>query len=148
MLQARSFILAIALLFFVTVPPPARAQATDGHPPLFVNLTTDDAWRANMALSFARNAQNAGHPVTVFLNVTAVRLASTAIPQTVDPISGKSAQQLLSEILDQGGTVIVCPMCLSHAGVARDTLMDRAQVGSPALTLPALFRPGGQVLSF
>lgn len=148
MLQVRSLILAFALLVFVVAPHQARAQATEDHPPLFVNLTTDEVWRAAMALSFARNAQNAGHPVTIFLNVTAVRLASTALPQTVDPVSGKTAQQLLGEILDHGGTVIACPMCLQHAGVAREALLERVQVGSPQITLPALFQPGGQVLSY
>ncbi len=148
----------LAILIGATAPLPALAQAQPADTqtaqtqaaaePLFVNLTSDDVWRAAMALSFARNAQNQGHPVTVFLNVEAVRLASTAIPQIADSVSGKTAPDMLAEIMTNGGTVLICQMCMAHAGVRPETLIDGVQLGTPQVTLPALFRDGGRSLSF
>lgn len=48
-----------------TVVPPAFAGDTD---PLFVNLTTDDSHRANMAITFGKNQLERGHRLTIFLN--------------------------------------------------------------------------------
>ncbi|MCP5421120.1 MAG: DsrE family protein [Gammaproteobacteria bacterium] len=106
---------------------------------LFVNLTSDDVWRANMALSFAAANIKAGHPVTVFLNVTGVRLAVPKVPASSDGVTGKTAQQLLQEILDAGGKVIVCPMCLKHSGFTPEDLMPGTTLGKPEITLPALY---------
>jgi predicted peroxiredoxin len=101
-----------------------------------------------MALSFARSAQARGHPVTVFLNVNAVRLAArTAAPKDADAgtLAGRSH---LKAILADGGTVIVCPMCLDIAGTPEDRLIAGVQVGRPELTQEKLFAEDVRVMSY
>lgn len=122
------------------------AVAADGK--LFVNLTTDDTWRAGMALKFSETALKKGHAVTVFLNVEAVRLASTKLPQHTNAMTGSTPREMLGAIIAQGGQVIVCPMCMKQAGVADQDLIKGAMVGKPDVTLPALFGDDTRVMSY
>lgn len=48
------------------------------HDPLFINMTTQDSHRSDMAISFGAAQQKLGHPVTIFLNDQGVAVASTA----------------------------------------------------------------------
>jgi predicted peroxiredoxin len=127
---------------------PASAQPAEGDGTLFVNLTSADAWRAGMALSFARNAQGQGHEVVVFLNVEAVRLAAEGLPQPAHLVSGEPLQGMLQAAMADGATVIVCPMCLEVAGIGRDELIDGVTLGGPGVTLPALFGETVRVMSY
>src|SRR5262245_14293849 len=65
-----------------TSDPPAHAQpyltaacARPEDPPLLLHMTTGDSWRGATGLEFARAMLKIGHPVAVFLNLDAVRLA-------------------------------------------------------------------------
>ena len=61
----------------------AAVQAVAGDSdPLFINLTTDDGHRANMALTFGAKQMERGHPLTVFLNDKGVYLGSEAKAET------------------------------------------------------------------
>ncbi len=141
-------LVAAALALLVPVAASAPAAAQDEPMGLFVNLTSADAWRAGMALAFARNVQGRGHPVTVFLNVDGVRIASTEIPSPTNAATGETLRALLEQIIDDGGTVIVCPMCMDLAGVTEAELIDGAQVGGPDITFPALFADNIRVMSY
>ena len=50
-------------------------KAVPGNNPLFINMTTGDSWRGWMGLHFAHATLKMGHPVAVFLNLDAVKLA-------------------------------------------------------------------------
>lgn len=63
-------VLAIWLAFGATL-----AQAADAKPALFVNLTSVDPHRVEMALNLSEAAIERGHATTVFLNIDAVRMA-------------------------------------------------------------------------
>jgi predicted peroxiredoxin len=143
----RLFPISLALylvLLLAGVQPLHAEQKQDG---LFVNLTSDDVWRSSMALSFAASNLDAGHPVTVFLNVTGVRLALANVPMPADAVTGKTPQQLLQAVMEKGGKVIVCPMCLKHTGFTPDDLIPGATMGKPEVTLPALYG-SAQVMSY
>ena len=58
------------------------APADSKADPLFINMTTDDPHRANMALSFGMKQLDLGHPLTVFLNDKGVFVGSTSAPST------------------------------------------------------------------
>lgn len=116
---------------------PARAGD-----PLFVNLTSDESHRAHMALAFSQKVLEAGHPVTVFLNVDAVRIAARGAAKQ------KDNQALLVALLRGGATVIACPHCVEHAGLRPGDLIDGVVVGSPELTQGALFAPDARSLSW
>jgi len=89
----------------------ALAGATD---PLFVNLTTDDAHRAGMAIAFGRNQLDRGHPLTIFLNDKGVFLGSKAKADTFG-----DQQKTLEGLMAKGATVIVChPPAVAHRPTA------------------------------
>ena len=118
----------------------ALAGATD---PLFVNLTTDDAHRANMAIAFGKNQLERGHPLTIFLNDKGVFLGS----KTKAGAFGDQ-QKALEGLMAKGATVIVCPMCMKHYGVTEADLMPGLKVGNPELTGGALFQDNSKSMTW
>ena len=66
------FSLCIAALLTLGWIGPASAGD-----PLFINLTSDESHRANMAISFGSNQLQRDHPLTLFLNDKAVAIGST-----------------------------------------------------------------------
>ncbi|MGB5108493.1 MAG: DsrE family protein [Formosimonas sp.] len=133
--------LLIALALCVgTIATPALAGDTD---PLFVNLTSDDSHRANMAITFGGNQHERGHPLTIFLNDKGVLIGSKAN-------SAKFAdhQKALSELMSKGATVLICPMCMKHYGVKETDLLPGMKVGKPELTGGALFKDNTKTLTW
>lgn len=130
--------LVLALLIGMTTS--AVAGGTD---PLFINLTSDDAHRVDMALSFGKNQLQRGHPLTVFLNDRAVFVGAKAN-------AGKftAQQKLLEELGKAGATLIACPMCMKHYGIPESDLLPGLKVGNPDLTGAALFKDGTQTLTW
>jgi len=132
------------LIFFAlcigTLAAPALAGDTD---PLFVNLTSDDSHRANMAITFGGNQQELGHPLTLFLNDKGVLIGSTV---NADKFS--EHQKKLSELMNKGATVVICPMCMKHYGVKEADLLPGLKVGKPELTGGALFKDNTKTLTW
>lgn len=118
------------------------AQAASGAP-LFVNATTDDPHRARMAIVFAKNQQERGHPITIFWNDRGVLVASV---KNADRFA--MHHELLAPMLSAGAQVLVCPMCMEHFGVAAADLIPGAQVGNPDVTGAALFAPDTRTLTW
>lgn len=137
-------LLALLLGFAAAFPVMADSDKTR----LFVNLTSSEVARAGMALELARNVLKQGHPVTVFLNVDGVRIASPTIPQATNGITGKSLQMMLEDIIAEGGQVIACPMCLRQAGIGESELIKGVEVGKPELTLPAMLGENTRIISY
>ncbi|MCP5196015.1 MAG: DsrE family protein [Gammaproteobacteria bacterium] len=136
---ANTLLLAMALIVS-GLSTPVLAGDTD---PLFVNMTTDDAHRANMAITFGKAQMERGHPLTVFLNDQGVQVGAKA-----NAAKYEEQQKKLTEILSKGGVVIACPMCMKHYGVEESDLLSGIQVGKPELTGAALFKDGTQTLTW
>lgn len=117
-------------------------QAGDGDP-LFLNLTTDDVHRSSMAVGFGVKQQARGHALTLFLNDKGVLLASQAH-------AGRFAEQQkgIAEVLAQGGSVIVCPMCMKYYGMQEAELMPGVKLGGPDLIGAALFKDNTRTLTW
>jgi predicted peroxiredoxin len=133
---ARTLYLVLFLLATLAAFP---ARAAD---PLFVNLTSDDSHRAYMALAFSQKVLEAGHAVTVFLNVDAVKIAAKKAAKH------KDNQALLSALMKGGATVLACPHCVEHAGMKQGDLLDGVRMGTPELTQGALFEANTRSLSW
>lgn len=131
---------ASAVGVFSLLGLPAWAGEAD---PLFVNMTTDDAHRARMALNFSINQQKKGHPVTVFFNDKGVLVVST---KNVDTFAEQ--QKMVRELQAAGGKILVCPMCMKHYGVVEGDLLSGAEVGNPENTGEALFMDNGKTLTW
>jgi len=124
-------------------PRTALVAQTKPAPPLFVNLTSDDAHRVRMALNFARIYQERGHPVTVFLNDKAVHVASKT-----EATKFAEQQNTLSTLAAQGAVVLVCPMCMKHYGVQESNLLPGLRVADADKVGQHLFHPDTRTLSW
>ena len=131
--------LAIALCGSLS-PAPARADNDD---PLFINLTSDDAHRVRMALTFGGHQQARGHALSVFLNDRAVLAASKA---NADKFGEQ--QKMIADLLAKGATILVCPMCMQHYGVKEADLLPGLAVGNPERTGAALFKDDTKTLTW
>jgi sulfur relay (sulfurtransferase) complex TusBCD TusD component (DsrE family) len=116
--------------------------AGDGDP-LFINLTADDPHRANMAITFGRNQQDRGHPLTIFLNDKAVLIGSKG-----NAARFSDHQAKLLDVVARGGTVLICPMCMQHYGVKDADLLPGIKVGSPEITGASLFKENSKTLAW
>ncbi len=139
-MKALQSLLVVVALLVGGIIAPAFAGDTD---PLFVNMTTDDAHRANMAITFGKAQMERGHPLTVFLNDKGVFVGAKA-----NATKYGEPQKKLGEILSNGGVVIACPMCMKHYGVAEADLLPGIQVGKPELTGGALFKDDTKTLTW
>lgn len=111
--------------------------------PLFVNLTTDDSHRAKMGITLGKNQQGLGHPLTIFLNDKAVSIASkNSASRFFDH------QKMLNEIIEEGGDVFVCPVCMDHYGIKQSDLMNGFKIGNPNLIGEMLFRNNTKTLTW
>jgi predicted peroxiredoxin len=111
--------------------------------PLFVNMTTDDSHRANMALTFATNQLKLGHPVTVFLNDKGVFVGSTTNAATY-----AAHQTLIAQLIKDGATVYACPMCTMYYKVDASTYVKGIELSNPEKTGAKLFRDGTTTLTW
>ena len=132
-------LLALALCLG-TMTTPALAGDSD---PLFINLTSDDPHRANMAISFGGNQHGRGHSLTIFLNDRGVLIGSRA-----NSARFSDHQEALSRLVSKGATVLICPMCMKHYGVKEADLVPGLKVGNPDLTGGALFKDGTKTLTW
>ena len=130
--------LLMATLALITLS--AYAGSND---PLFINLTTDEASRASMALNFGKHHFVNGHPLSVFLSDKGIILGVKAGSEKYS-----LQQKELSEILSKGGLVIVCPSCLKNAGYTEADLLPGIKLGGPQVTGEALFKDGTKTMSW
>jgi sulfur relay (sulfurtransferase) complex TusBCD TusD component (DsrE family) len=133
-------LLVVLGLVVGSIAMPAIAGATD---PLFVNLTTDDAHRANMGIVFGKNQLERGHPLTIFLNDKGVLIGAKANARKF-----ADHQKALSDLMSKGAVVLICPMCMKHYGVNESDLLPGLKVGNPELTGAALFKENTKTLTW
>ena len=131
---------AAVIAVLATLSLSALAGAND---PLFINLTTDDVHRSNMAITFGKHHSGNGHPLSIFLNDKGVILGVKAGSEKY-----AAQQKELTEIISKGGLVIICPSCLKNAGYTEADLLAGVKLGSPKLTGDALFKDGTKTMSW
>lgn len=139
MKPALGLLLAVALIMGC-LSTSTLAGSTD---PLFVNLTTDDSHRANMAITFGKGQLELGHPLTIFLNDKGVLIGSKA-----NSAKFANHQKALGELMSKGASVLMCPMCMKHYGVKEADLLSGIRVGNPELTGGALFKDNTKTLTW
>jgi hypothetical protein len=131
--------MAVVLAYGMAV---GNAAAVDGAP-LFINLTSDDAHRAKMGIGFGKNQLERNHPLTIFFNDRGVHVLSTAKAD----IYGEHHKTLIG-LIEAGATILICPMCKKHYGIADGDLLPGVKVGNPDLTGGQLFQEGIVTLSW
>lgn len=135
-----NFIKSILIIFVAAFSLSALAGAND---PLFINLSTDDPYRASMAINFGKHHSNNGHQLTIFLNDKAVLLGVRA---GADKFSEQ--QKALTELIVSGANVVMCPMCLKYSGFTESDLLQGVKLGGPKVTGELLFKDGTKTISW
>ena len=139
-MRAARLILVALLMLFVMAGGPVRASDTGS---LFVNMTSDDVHRANMAFAFSKAQMDLGHPVTIWLNDKGVFLADKDNEE-----KAAEPQAKLKALMAAGAQVIACPMCMKHYGVAEGSLLDGIKIGKPEMTGAAMFADDAKTLTW
>ena len=116
--------------------------------PLFINMTTGDSWRGWMGLHFAHATLKMGHPVAVFLNLDAVKLAVMSGEQEKKPSMSRVPRDILAEFMRDGGVVLMCGPCLSEFGLKLEDLVPGVQMGKPGYTQSFIFAENARTLSW
>ena len=131
-----------AVLLAVCLSSGGAVLAADGDP-LFVNLTSDDAYRSDLAISVSKHMMDRGHPLTIFFNDRGIFVVSRSNAEQF-----KTQQAVLAELFKAGATLIACPKCMKHYDVQEGDLLEGVKVGNAQVTGDALFRENTRTLSW
>ncbi len=118
----------------------SHAGSTD---PLFVNLTTDDNHKANMAIAFATEQLKRGHPVTIYVNSQAVQIVNKTNAKRY-----AMQQKKLTELANKGGTILACPVCEKFLKFQESDLIPGVKPSTADSVSEALFRDNTKTLSW
>lgn len=99
--------------------------------PLLLHMTAGDSWRDATGLEFARAMLKVGHPVAVFLNLDAVRLALRTGEQEKKASMPQVPREIIADLIRDGAIVLICQPCLSEFGFKLDDIVPGVQLGSP-----------------
>jgi len=116
--------------------------------PLFINMTTGDSWRGWMGLHFAHATLKQGHPVAIFLNLDAVKLAAMTGEQEKRPSMQRVPRDILADFIRDGGTVLMCGPCMSEFGLKMEDLVPGVQMGKPGYTQGFIFAENARTLTW
>jgi predicted peroxiredoxin len=147
------FVLGLVAGLLVAAAPRGEAQNVPAKgdaakSPLFINMTTGDSWRGWMGLHFAHNTMKMGHPVTVFLNLDAVKLAAKSGEQEKKPSMQRVPRDIIADFIRDGGTVLMCGPCMQEFGLKLDDLVPGVQMGRPGLTQGFIFAENARTLTW
>ena len=116
--------------------------------PLFINMTTGDSWRGWMGLHFAHATLKQGHPVAIFLNLDAVKLAAKTGEQEMKPSMQRAPREILADFIRDGGIVLMCGPCMAEFGLKMEDLVAGVQMGRPGFTQSFIFAENARTLTW
>jgi predicted peroxiredoxin len=152
MIFALGLVAGLALAF---VAP--RGQAHDADQiassapqknPLFINMTTGDSWRGWMGLHFAHATLKQGHPVAIFLNLDAVKLAAKTGEQEMKPSMQRPPREIIVDFIRDGGVVLMCGPCMAEFKLKMEDLVPGVQMGRPGYTQSFIFAENARTLTW
>jgi sulfur relay (sulfurtransferase) complex TusBCD TusD component (DsrE family) len=128
----RRLVLAALLLSCAAAGIVARAAEHETGQKIVVHLShyTDDVHAASMALSLARNLQQGGAAVTLFLDLEGARLGDTRGPQDLRWGSGPLLSEEIDAFSKAGGSILLCAHCARSAGIDAAKLRAGARIGT------------------
>lgn len=146
--------LAVGLALAFAVP---RGQAHDADQiaasapqknPLFINMTTGDSWKGWMGLHFAHATLKQGHPVAIFLNLDAIKLAAKDGEQEKRPSMQRLPRDIVADFIRDGGIVLMCGPCMTEFGLKMEDLVPGVQMGRPGYTQSFIFAENARTLTW
>ena len=98
--------------------------------PLVYHLSSDEPWRATVAISDATTLLKLGHNVTLLLSIEGVQIGVMQPHHYLglDTLTGN-----VTNFIEDGGKVIICEVCLRIAGYNNSDIIDGAIIGKPEI---------------
>jgi predicted peroxiredoxin len=118
------------LLSLSRFPHFAYAKEVTGNNPLVYHLSSDEPWRATVAISDATTMLKLGHNVTVLLSIEGVQIA---VKHTHSYLGLDLLTRNVTNFIADGGKVIICEVCLKIAGYNNTDIIDKAIIGKPGI---------------
>ncbi|MGZ5510472.1 MAG: hypothetical protein ACXWFC_08360 [Nitrososphaeraceae archaeon] len=103
--------------------------------PIVYHLTSNDPWRASIAISDATNLNNLGYNVTLLLSIGGVQVG---VKKPHHFLNLNDVVTNVTNFIKDGGKVVVCGVCLRVAGFEPNEIMDGAIIGNDEIT-PKIF---------
>lgn len=98
--------------------------------PLVYHLSSDEPWRASVAISDASTQLKLGHNVTLLLSVEGVQIG---VKYPHHYLGLDLLTRNVTNFIADGGKVIVCEVCLRIAGYHNNDIIDGAIIGRPEI---------------
>jgi predicted peroxiredoxin len=98
--------------------------------PLVYHLTSDEPWRATVAISDATTMLKAEHNVTLLLSIEGVQIG---VKHPHSYLGLDMLTRNVTNFIADGGKVIICEVCLKIAGYNNTDIIDRAIIGKPEI---------------
>ena len=107
----------------------AFAKEQTGNP-LVYHLSSDEPWRATVAISDATTMLKAGHNVTLLLSIQGVQIG---VKHPHSYLGLDMLTRNVTNFIADGGKVIICEVCLKIAGYNNSDIVDKAIIGKPQI---------------
>ena len=107
----------------------AFAKERTGNP-LVYHLSSDEPWRATVAISDATTMLKAGHNVTLLLSIQGVQIG---VKHPHSYLGLDMLTRNVTNFMADGGKVIICEVCLKIAGYNNSDIIDNAIIGKPQI---------------
>jgi predicted peroxiredoxin len=107
----------------------AYAKEQTGNP-LVYHLSSDEPWRATVAISDATTMLKAGHNVTLLLSIQGVQIG---VKHPHSYLGLDMLTRNVTNFIADGGKVIICEVCLKIAGYNNSDIIDKAIIGKPQI---------------
>ena len=109
----------------------AFAKASTGNSnPLVYHLSSDEPWRATVAISDATTMLKLGHNVTLLLSIEGVQIG---VKHPHSYLGLDLLTRNVTNFIADGGKVIICEVCLKIAGYNNTDIIDKAVIGKPQI---------------
>jgi predicted peroxiredoxin len=107
----------------------AFAKEQTGNP-LVYHLSSDEPWRATVAISDATTMLKVGHNVTLLLSIEGVQIG---VKHPHSYLGLDMLTRNVTNFMAAGGKVIICEVCLKIAGYNNSDIIDNAIIGKPQI---------------
>jgi predicted peroxiredoxin len=98
--------------------------------PLVYHLSSDEPWRATVAISDATTMLKLGRNVTLLLSIEGVQIG---VKHPHHYLGLDMLTMNVTNFIAQGGKVIICEVCLRIAGYNNSDIIDKAIIGKPEI---------------
>ncbi len=97
---------------------------------LVYHLSSDEPWRATVAISDATTLLKLGHNVNLLLSVEGVQIG---VKHPHHYLGLDMLTRNVTNFIADGGKVIICEVCLKIAGYNNSDIIDGAIIGKPEI---------------